>query len=485
MIERRLDGLSEHAFDLIVVGGGIYGVMLTLESARRGLRPVLVERGDFGGETSWNSLRIVHGGLRYLQTLDLPRYRESVAERAWLLHDFPDLVEPLPCLMPLYGTGLRRPPVFRLALWTDSLLGRRLHRSISPGRALDRGRVLTPSETVARFPGVDSRGLQGAALWFDAAMPDSQRLIIEALHWATAAGALALNYVEAQELRTDGGRVSGVRARDTLAGRELELRAPLVVNCAGPWCRVLAGAFHRDLPQLFRPSLAFNLLLDRPPPADCALAVVPPAGGPTYFLHPWKDRVLAGTVHLPARSDAPESPPPAESVARFLEELNGAVPDLDARLEHVERIHWGQLPVREPGTTRLTTRPEIVDHASLSGPAGLWSVSGVKFTTARAVAVRVLQRALAARGQPLPRLSGPARPEATPWPRSTDIERILESDLDAARAAIERLEKEEAVCTLEDLLLRRTDWGALPGTRARLQERVSALLGARPSGLKA
>ena len=86
---RDPQGLAEEPYDLAIVGGGVYGIMLALEAARRKLRPVLVERHDFAGATSANSLRIVHGGLRYLQTLDLPRFFESVAERRWLLRHFP------------------------------------------------------------------------------------------------------------------------------------------------------------------------------------------------------------------------------------------------------------------------------------------------------------------------------------------------------------------------------------------------------------
>ena len=87
-------------YDLLVIGGGIYGIALAFEAARRDYRTLLLERDDFGGGTSWSSLRIIHGGLRYLQTLDLRRFRESLAERRWFLRHCPDLVRPLPCLRP-------------------------------------------------------------------------------------------------------------------------------------------------------------------------------------------------------------------------------------------------------------------------------------------------------------------------------------------------------------------------------------------------
>ena len=119
---RRSSTRAAAAYDLIVVGGGIYGAFLTLDAAHRGLRTLLLEKEDFGGQTSFNTLRIVHGGLRYLQSLDLHRFRESVRERTWFLRHLPDLVEPLACLMPLYGNGLKRPIVLRAALTLNDLL---------------------------------------------------------------------------------------------------------------------------------------------------------------------------------------------------------------------------------------------------------------------------------------------------------------------------------------------------------------------------
>ena len=276
VIDRDLRAAAAHSYDLLVVGGGIHGVTLALEAARRGLATLLLERGDFGGETSWNSLRVIHGGLRYLQALDFARHRESVAEQRWLLEQLPDLVAPLPCLMPLYdpprGGRLRRKAAFRAAFAADALLA-------SP-RTLPRGRLLGAAATVDLFPDVDRDGLRGGALWHDAMVPDSQRLIVELLRWACHAGARALNYVEAAELQVEDGQVRGVRAVDRESGRSFEIRAGAVVSCAGPWVRRVARRFDRDVPGLFQPLLAFNLLLDREPLAAGAVAVASRAPRP-------------------------------------------------------------------------------------------------------------------------------------------------------------------------------------------------------------
>ncbi len=121
-LSRDLEKAQHARYDVIVVGGGIQGVCLLHEASRRGLRALLVERGDFGGQTSWNSMRVLHGGFRYLQSMDLPRYIESVRARRWFLRLFPGMTEPLDCLMPLYGDGLKRPETFRAAVWMNRQL---------------------------------------------------------------------------------------------------------------------------------------------------------------------------------------------------------------------------------------------------------------------------------------------------------------------------------------------------------------------------
>jgi glycerol-3-phosphate dehydrogenase len=386
--DRDLDGAAAGSYDLLVIGGGMYGSALALESARRGMSTLLLERGDFGRETTRSSLRILHGGLRYLQSLDLPRFRESVEERRWFLRHFPELVEPLPCLMPLYdpprGGRLRRPGVFRLALRINDFLARE--------QALPPGRVLSVAETVELFPGVDRAGLQGGALWYDAVTKDPERLVGEVLQWACRCGAQTLGHVEAVELIVQDRKVAGVRGVDRASGRKLEFRACRIVNCAGPWSRDLARRFDRDIPALLRPALAFNLLLAREAPSQAALAVASrEPGAQTWFLLPWEGRLLAGTAYAPVQGGTGEEGPDEARIEEFLAALNAALPGFDLRRSDVLDVLWGRLPAVAEGSVELASRPAIVDHGRHGGPQGLVSVSGVKLTTARAVARRILK----------------------------------------------------------------------------------------------
>lgn len=411
MIGRDLERAQGQRHDLVVVGGGIYGALLTLEAARRGLRPLLLERDDFGEHTTANWLRILHGGLRYLQSLDLRRHVESVRERRWFMRHFPDLVEPLPCLMPLYQRGMRRTQVLRGALAANDLLSWYRNNGVRPDRHLAAGTILPPREVLALAPRVRPEGLAGGALWHDAVARQPQRLLMEILRWAVREGATVASHAEARDLVMDGGRVTGITARDRRADAPLRFSTGVVVNCAGPWSREVAARWDRDLPALFRPSLAFNLLLDRAADFEAALAVeAPRPGARTYFLLPWEGRVMAGTFHAPVEGAGAEAGPDPATVEAFLGELDEAVPGMGLGSSRVLHVLAGQLPVRRDRTVELSRRAVIHDHGRQGGPLGLLSVSGVKFTVARAVAERTLGLA-ARRG-----LLDPGRPSGEPPP---------------------------------------------------------------------
>ena len=460
-ISRNPANVARESYDLIIIGGGIYGAMLSLEASQRGLRPLLLERGDFGEHTSLNSLRIIHGGFRYLQSLDLHRFRESVRERKWFLKTFPDFIRSLPCLMPLYGNGLRRPFILAVALRINDFLSRRRNKGVCSDRHIPCGQVIDVDGTRAVFPTVDPQGLKGGAIWYDACVPDSQRLLITVLRWACELGATALNYVEAFQLMKHKENVVGVMAIDRESGESHEYRANVVVNSCGPWCRDIAASFDRDRPILFKGSLMWNVLLDRDAVSDHAVAVTPKkAGGQTYFLVPWKGKLFAGTGHVPwVKGTAVQPMPSTDQLREFLKDLNLAVPGLGLSMKDIIRVFSGLLPVTEEYGTKLVVREVILDHSDHDGPHGLFSVSGVKFTTSRLVAEKTLNCIFPENKKPkssLPPMSAISQRGIFDfhW-RPIDEDTVWKEDLRTLIA-------EESVLHLDDLILRRTTLGDNP-----------------------
>jgi glycerol-3-phosphate dehydrogenase len=318
--------------------------------------------------------------------------------------------------------------------------------------------------------------LKGAAVWYDAIMTDSQRLLLEVIKWACSNGATALNYMAAEKLVATNGAVNGVTATDKDSGRSYSFQAPKVINAAGPWCRQLAGAFDRDIPRLFRPSLAFNTLFDRPAVSSHGLAIAPPTpDGRTYFLLPWKGRLLAGTGHA-AWKDGSAKPEPTEGqLAEFLNDLNRAAPGLNFSIEEIVCTFAGLLPVKKDSGTDLTRRPIWIDHGKRGGPHGLYSVSGIKFTTARQVADRLLCRIY-----PQHQKSGQRQrsrelivncQNGDPNCIQTKLTTGFEKGVDHLKTLIAG----ESVRHLDDLVFRRTDLWENPIAALRMAPRMAGL----------
>ncbi len=467
MIVRDLEAAARREYDLVIIGGGIHGASLLQEAARRGLAACLCEAGDFGGATSWNSLRIVHGGLRALQTVDLPRFFQAVRARRHLARQFPALVRPLQCLMPLYGRGLKRRSVMRMALWLNDALSSHRNDGLALPVQLPKGRLLDAVATREAFPQVRGDGLEGAAVWSDYFMRSSERILIELLRDACRHGATALNYLPVTGLLRDGKVVRGVKCEIRNTGT---IRAKAVVNCAGPRMAEVA----EESGGLFRPSLAFNLLLERRLPLRSAVAVAAPeAGAPVLFVVPQEQTLLAGTMHRPRSAGTTEAIVTEAEVGELLRQLNSAIPGLEAGPRHVLRVLAGLLPAAATGSSELARREVLLDHGKSGGLQGFYSMSGVKFTTASDVARRMLDLM----GHPGSPVTG-----ATELPLSPAT--ALLTDAAAAQAAdpgqlasmLRQVVAEESVQCLDDLLLRRTNWAATEPDLAPLRARVAAAL---------
>ena len=221
---RDLPRLAEREFDVLVVGGGIYGLTIAYDSAQRGLSVALIDRGDFGAATSFNHLKTIHGGLRYLQSADLRRMRESIRERRVFARISPRWVAPLAFAMPTGASLARNPIAMRTALAIDAFVGRDRNDRVDPARHLPAGRVVAGLECRDLFEGA-IRTVASAAVWHDYQTIDGDRLTLAFAHAAASNGAVLANYVEATGPLATGERVGGVRARDNLTAQTFDIRA--------------------------------------------------------------------------------------------------------------------------------------------------------------------------------------------------------------------------------------------------------------------
>jgi len=411
----------------------------------------MIERHDFGSGTTANNFRILHGGLRSLQSGDLRRYRESVAERRWFLRTFPDLAEPMRCLMPYYGRGVKRTSILKLASVINDLLSADRNKDVRADRILGRTKVISRDETISDFPLVNKTGLKGGLVWHDATMPDCHRILIDVIHWACEYDAKALNYVVAENLILQGDSIAGVRARDLVSGDELEFRAKTVICAAGPWTTGLPVEGGVP-PRSYFPSRAWNVLFDRPPVFDGAVAVSPPTpDGQLYFVHSYGSKMFVGTGHskVSKKIDPEDDTFPEQLLEDFLIDIRRAIPGLELKSTDVLHVFEGFLPVTRVNSVELRRNSAIFDYGEKHGQKGLYIVVGVKFTTARSTAATVIDKVC--------RRHFPAARSVRVFgdkPRSATDYKVISVGDDGLRLATE-LKESESVVTLDDLLLRR------------------------------
>ena len=462
---RDVARLTARTFDVLVVGGGIYGLTIAYDCAQRGLAVALIERGDFGSGASFNHLRTIHGGLRYLQTLDIARARESVHERRTFARIAPDALHLQPFVLPLLQSSrspMRGKTAMRAGFVLDRLVAFDRNRDVPAGLRVPAGAVLSRADAIRRFPELDAndKDLTGAAVWYDYVSTESDRLTFSFALAATAHGAQLANYVEAVAPLVEATRVTGVRAVDAQSGRTIEIGARVTVNAAGAGVNRWLGAVGAvgDLSPV--PLLnAMNLVTCRE--AGRAAIGGRAASGRNLFLVPWRNRALFGTWESDRLCDADAASVTDAEVMTFIAEINQAFPSLALTLADVTLVHRGLVPARAGGDQRVELeRHERIDDRH----HGLITVAGTKYTTARAVAQRITDLVFAKLG----RSPVPCHTATTPLPYKPDVE-ILEATRD------------EMVVTLADAIVRRTPLGALgfPGdvAVARAAGIVGAALG--------
>lgn len=379
---RRTAALEDLAlpYDVIVVGGGVNGAGVCWDAAVRGLRVLLVDKGDLGSGTSAWSSRLIHGGLKYLERYDFKLARESLREREWLLHAAPHLVRPLRFVLPFYATNGHGRRKLRAGMLAYDVL--------SFDKSLDRHVVESRREILARIPGLNPEGLEGAALYYDGQAEYAERLAVETALAARALGATVITYAHVDRLVVEGSRVAGVELVDLETGERHTARGGVTVNVAGPWVDgVLAGLGLADTPRLIGGTKGTHYYVDPFPgaPAEAMYYEARTDGRPMMII-PWLEGYLIGSTDERFEGDLDTVTGDAGEAAYILAETNAVLPFANLTIEDIRYQYTGvrPLPYQPDGSVAAITRRHVVhDHA----PAveGLLSVIGGKLTTFRAL----------------------------------------------------------------------------------------------------
>lgn len=375
-------------YDILVVGGGIIGCGIARDAALRGLRVALVEREDYGYGTSSRSTRLIHGGLRYLEMFDFGLVRQDLREREILLKIAPHRVEPLPFLVPYY----HRPVWYR---WKMAI-GMVLYDLLSFDKTLPPYHILSRKETLEAEPNLNPKGLQGAALYYDAQINLPERLCMDNILDAQANGAETWNHTEVTGLeRNAEGRAVGVQVQNRLTQAEHTLTAEVILNVTGAWRDRTTAQWNGGTPRRLR--LTKGIHFTSPPANKNALVLFSPTDGRLMFVIPWLGYAWVGTTDTDFDTNLDTVHATAEEVAYLQDAARHALPQADWETVYFTNAGVRAL-VREdhPGASEsaVSRKHGLIVHTREEGLEGMVSVLGGKLTAYRDIAQEAVAKAL-------------------------------------------------------------------------------------------
>jgi glycerol-3-phosphate dehydrogenase len=383
-------------YDLLIIGGGINGLGVAADAARRGLKTLIVEKGDWGGGTTSASSRLIHGGLRYLQYGEIDLVRESLRERGILTRQRPHLVHPISLLIPTYKVQPMPRWMIGVGLFLYDVLA---HDPLFPRPA-----ILNIGKTREREPALSTDGLTGGYLYPDAQVEFPERVCVELRQEALRFGGEARNHTRVLSLIQNGDRVTGAVLRDELTGEGSEVEAELIVNAAGPWLDVVTRTLKEPPPRMIGGTWGTHLILPmRPGSPQGPIYATAKKDGRPFFLLPWDNRLLVGTTDVKFTGDDPDTlQMEAWEVEYLLAETNHLFPAAGYTESDVQATTVGVRPLPASGKNAgaITRRHFLVDHAQKHGIQGLASIVGGKLTTYRSLAEEVVDWAYRSLGRP-------------------------------------------------------------------------------------
>src|SRR6185503_6819994 len=311
----------QKSFDVVIIGAGINGAGIARDAAMRGLKVMLIDKGEPGCGTTSASTRLIHGGLRYLEHFEFGLVRESLHEREILLRIAPHLVKPLPIAIPIYKQGKRGRLTIRAGMILYDLL--------SLGKSLPNHRMLSRTQTLERSPGLNPEGLVGSALYYDAQVEFPERLVAANVQSAREFCAEVLTHARVTNFAVEDGKVSGVELISE-DGQQKFAEAGVFINAAGPWIDLVLERAPVESPKLIGGTKGSHIVVPPFPTAPSnAIYLEARSDGRPIFIIPWNKLYLIGTTDVRFEGNPDEVRCEPWEVDYLLAETNLALPNAE------------------------------------------------------------------------------------------------------------------------------------------------------------
>lgn len=392
--ERNIAEARRESFDVIIIGGGIHGACVARHAALAGYRVLLLEAKDFAFGTSSRSSKMLHGGVRYLESGDISLVHEALVERSIIIKSAPHLARVQEFLFPIIHPYTKPRWQVRLGLSLYDLLA----KSLMTESLFPKHRVLENDSEEAIW--LREMGLRFHSLlsYFDGQMDDA-RLVIENIVDANSLGAITLNHAQVESIASSAGKGDKweISWRDTISGESCASSGKFLVNLSGPWfpkLDKLVGAWKPSWPKPIY-SRGTHLLFNLPwrGQKGDGQGLILPTGikGRYYFIwphfSPYREATLVGTTDTLVSENEDNPIPSEDEIAELLGFLQRDLPHANLNAKNLFHSFCGIRMLasskHSPAASQISRKDVFIQRP------GYVALLGGKFTTARKTAEKI------------------------------------------------------------------------------------------------
>ncbi len=400
-LKNRLEQIGDD-YQLVIIGGGIYGAALCWEASHRGIKTLLIEKNDYASGTSSNSLKTIHGGLRSLQSLNFTAVLKGIRERSIFLKIAKNYVKPLPCILPTTRTLKRSRFFIGMGLFIYNALNVIKTGYSNSDKQVSRARLLSIHEFKKHIYGIISHQITGGGLWFDAQVENTERMVLQFIQAANRFNAVTLNHTAAIKFSTN--KISGehrLLIADQISGDEKYISSSAIIDCTSAWNFISKSIGETETNEEITFLKSVNIIINKKISETAfGLNIKQQSTHETrlYFFVPWRDCTIIGTWYSLAKSYPGENFSKQDAL-HCIDDINSAFSKQKISLDNICNVHIGYLPAelaqavdRSNIDKYLLTSFQLIDWSNKLETRHVYSLRGTKFTLARHDAVQVIDR---------------------------------------------------------------------------------------------
>lgn len=405
-MKREIDKLKNSEFDVMIIGGGIHGATIAYEASRLGFKTALIEKFDFGSQTSANSLKVLHGGLRYLQHANFKRMRESIYSRKSFQKIAPHLVRSVPFVIPTFGYAVKSKLALKIAMILNDLISFDRNKNIEEECFVPGGKTISKDKLFKIIPGFANKKVTGGAVWYESIAINTERLLFEFLHKAYEKGSVLTNYVNAVKYNFNNSNIDSVSVKDMITNDEFSVKAKIIINSVGPWLNeILLGT--SDLSFLNSPlTKAVNVIIKKNLFTEYAVglesekeftdkAAIINKGKRLFFFIPLGNYTMIGTTYKIFNDNPDNCKISDNDISEIINEINSSYKSLNLTKNDIVQTHVGvqampNVKFENEFDVQPETHSRIFDHKSEGNIDNLISIKSVKYTTAPSIAKNII-----------------------------------------------------------------------------------------------